>query len=59
MSEQATMRAWRTHEWGAPRDVLKLDTWPPEAMKRHGTVYALTWGRDTAAETIDRFVSGR
>jgi hypothetical protein len=38
-------------------DVLKLDVWPPEAMKRHGTVYALTWGRDTEAETIDRFAA--
>jgi NADPH2:quinone reductase len=28
MSEHATMRAWRTHEWGVPRDVLKLDTIP-------------------------------
>lgn len=38
-------------------EVLNLDAWPPEAMKRHGTVYALTWGRDTATETIDRFAS--
>jgi len=22
------MRAWRTHEWGVPREVLKLDTIP-------------------------------
>ena len=36
-------------------EVLKLDAWPPEAMKRHGTVYNLTWGRDTAPETVDRF----
>ena len=31
---QATMRAWRTHEYGAPVDVLRLDTIPvpePEA----------------------------
>ena len=35
--------------------VLALDAWPTDAMKRHGTVYAMTWGRDTAAETIDRF----
>jgi hypothetical protein len=38
-------------------DVLKLDTWPPEAMKRHGAVYNLTWGRDTAPETVDRFAA--
>lgn len=42
---------------GIDLDVLKLDDWPPEAMKRHGTVYALTWGRDTAPETIDRFAA--
>jgi hypothetical protein len=38
-------------------EVLKLDTWPPEALKRHGTVYNLTWGRDTAPETVDRFAA--
>ncbi len=26
-------------------------------MKRHGTVYALTWGRDTSTETLDRFAT--
>jgi hypothetical protein len=26
-------------------------------MKRHGAVYNLTWGRDTAAETVDRFAA--
>ena len=35
--------------------VLALDTWPPEAMKRHGTIYVMTWGRDTDPETVDRF----
>ena len=40
---------------GLDLEILKLDTWPPEALKRHGTVYCLTWGRDTAPETIDRF----
>jgi Calcineurin-like phosphoesterase len=29
----------------------------PDAMKRHGTVYNLTWGRDTSAETVDRFAA--
>ena len=29
-------------------DLLKADTWPEEAMKRRGTIYALTWGRDTS-----------
>ena len=44
MSEQATMRAWRTHEWGAPRDVLKLDTIPvpePEAGEVRVRVQAI------------------
>ncbi len=35
--------------------VLALDHWPPEVVKRHGSVYAMTWGRDNAAETVDRF----
>jgi len=26
MSDPRTMRAWRTHEWGQPAEVLKLDT---------------------------------
>jgi hypothetical protein len=34
---------------------LKADVWPDEAMKRRGTIYALTWGRDTAPQTADRF----
>jgi hypothetical protein len=38
-------------------EVLALDHWPPEAMKRHGTIYNLTWGRDTAPETVDRFAA--
>jgi hypothetical protein len=37
--------------------VFDLETWPPEAMKRHGAVYNLTWGRDTSAETIERFAA--
>jgi hypothetical protein len=36
-------------------DLLKADVWPEDAMKRRGTIYALTWGRDTAPETADRF----
>ena len=38
-------------------DILKADTWPEAAMKRRGTVYALTWGRDTSPETADRFAA--
>jgi hypothetical protein len=42
---------------GLDLGVLQLDHWPPEAMKRHGTVYALTWGRDTDTATADRFAA--
>jgi hypothetical protein len=38
-------------------DLLKTDRWPEEAMKRGGTIYALTWGRDTTPETADRFAA--
>jgi Calcineurin-like phosphoesterase len=38
-------------------DVLKADEWPEAAMKRRGTIYALTWGRDTSPETADRFAA--
>jgi hypothetical protein len=38
-------------------DLLKADRWPEESMKRGGTIYALTWGRDTDTETADRFAS--
>jgi hypothetical protein len=36
-------------------ELLKADVWPEDAMKRRGTIYALTWGRDTSPETADRF----
>jgi hypothetical protein len=42
---------------GLDLGVLALDHWQPEHMKRHGTVYALTWGRDTDRETVDRFAA--
>ncbi|MFI5460980.1 MAG: metallophosphoesterase [Isosphaerales bacterium] len=38
-------------------DLLKVDVWPESSMKRRGTIYALTWGRDTSPETADRFAS--
>jgi hypothetical protein len=38
-------------------DLLKADQWPEPAMKRRGTIYALTWGRDTSPETADRFAA--
>jgi len=37
--------------------VLDAETWPREAVKRRGTVYAITWGRDTSDETADRFAA--
>lgn len=37
--------------------VLEAENWPEEAMKRRGTVYAMTWGRDTSPETADRFAA--
>jgi hypothetical protein len=38
-------------------EVLRREEWPPEAIARGGTVYALTWGRDTNPETVDRFAA--
>ena len=38
-------------------ELFKTSSWPPEAMKRGGTIYALTWGRDTTPETADRFAA--
>jgi hypothetical protein len=35
--------------------LLEADAWPPESLQRGGTIYALTWGRNTEPETIDRF----
>jgi hypothetical protein len=35
--------------------LLTTDAWPPESMQRHGTIYALTWGRDTDPAVADRF----
>jgi Calcineurin-like phosphoesterase len=37
--------------------LLQADHWPEQAMKRGGTIYALTWGRDTTPETADRFAA--
>jgi Calcineurin-like phosphoesterase len=38
-------------------NLLAAQEWPEEATKRHGTIYALTWGRDTSPETADRFAA--
>ena len=37
--------------------LLQADDWPEESKKRGGTIYALTWGRDTTPETADRFAT--
>lgn len=36
-------------------EIFAADTWPAEAMKRGGSVYAITWGRTTDPENADRF----
>ncbi len=38
-------------------ELLRADTWPPEATRRHGTIYALTWGRDIDPSVADRFAA--
>jgi hypothetical protein len=38
-------------------ELLNADSWPEDAMKRRGTIYALTWGRDTSPSTADRFAT--
>jgi hypothetical protein len=38
-------------------ELLRTGNWPPESLLRGGTVYALTWGRDTSPETADRFAA--
>ena len=38
-------------------EILKADSWPIEAARRGETVYGLTWGRDDAPETADRFAA--
>lgn len=40
---------------GLDLEALRAMPWPPEALKRGGTIYALTWGRDTDPESADRF----
>ncbi len=35
--------------------VFDADAWPPEWTARRGPVYAITWGRDTDPENVDRF----
>ena len=35
--------------------IFDADAWPDRAMARHGAVYAITWGRNTDPENIDKF----
>jgi hypothetical protein len=35
--------------------IFEAETWPSEAMSRHGAVYAITWGRNTEPGNVDRF----
>lgn len=37
--------------------LLDADEWPPDALRRGGTIYAMTWGRDSSPETADRFAA--
>ncbi len=37
--------------------IFALDDWPDAAKARHGAVYAITWGRNTDAATVDRFAT--
>jgi len=36
-------------------ELLDANVWPRESTERGGTIYAMTWGRDTTPETADRF----
>ncbi len=35
--------------------ILDAETWPPHATARHGSVYGITWGRNTDPGNVDRF----
>jgi len=37
--------------------IFQSSTWPAESMLRGGSIYALTWGRDTTPQTVDRFAA--
>jgi Calcineurin-like phosphoesterase len=37
--------------------IFEAEAWTDEAMARHGAVYALTWGRSTDPENVDRFAA--
>jgi hypothetical protein len=55
-------RVFLCHTIPDPMDLEQFDTtifeaesWPAEAMARHGAVYAITWGRNTDPDNLDRF----
>ena len=55
-------RVFLCHTIPDPRDLEEFDisifaesTWPHDAMRRGGPVYAITWGRNTDPENVDRF----
>ena len=55
-------RVFLCHTIPDPIDLDRLDlaaydaeSWTPEWMARGGTVYGLTWGRNSEPETVDRF----
>jgi Calcineurin-like phosphoesterase len=35
--------------------IFDADQWSDQSMARHGAVYAITWGRSTEPENVDRF----
>jgi hypothetical protein len=35
--------------------IFEADQWTESQMKRHGAVYAITWGRNTDPDNIDKF----
>lgn len=37
--------------------IFEADVWPTESLARGGSVYGLTWGRDSSPETADRFAA--
>ncbi len=37
--------------------IFAAESWSAEAMARHGAVYAVTWGRSTEPENVDRFAA--
>jgi hypothetical protein len=62
LAVRTSNRVFLCHTIPDPMDLEQFDTtifeaesWPAEAMARHGAVYAITWGRNTDPENLDRF----